>query len=94
MPTRRLLIADVARELGVSDDRVRQIIDDGGLRFELVGNDRPIMTFDRGEVDALAAGRECGAFDRLMNRTARQASRECAEHDRRAASRALRALEK
>jgi hypothetical protein len=72
---RKLLTADVAARLGVTPSRVKQLIDEGTLASELVGERNPVHVFDVLDVEALAGGRASSKLDRTHAADRRRAMR-------------------
>ncbi len=66
--TRKLLIGDVAARLGCSTSRVGQLVAEGRLAAELVGERTPVHVFDAADVEALAGARASDALDRAVRR--------------------------
>jgi len=69
VPTEFLLTCDAAEILGVTDDRVRQLVVEGRLSVAATaGRRKPIALFDAEAVEALAGGRANAAVDRAARR--------------------------
>lgn len=70
MPTPKyVLTSDAAEILGVSDERVRQLVTEGRLSVAaMAGRRKPIALFDVSDVEALAGGRASAALDRAARR--------------------------
>jgi hypothetical protein len=73
-PPRRLVTCDVARRLGCSDELVRQLVASGKLAAEIVGEIRPMLTFDPAVVERVALDRQVQAARRDGERAARAAA--------------------
>jgi len=62
--TRKILTCDAAEILGVTPSRVAQLVQEGKLVAETVGERAPVRVFDRARVEILAGRRACERNER------------------------------